>query len=318
MRKKPKFPGDPNCPHCEGKGVIMVSEEAALRYDDKGEARRKVPGIFTYEECTCVYYKRVIRNVERGWKGLYKAPRLPKDETSPLEDYWRDDLWVTATNETFKAHLRWLALRRPPSWNFDVVSDSDLMVSWLASAALKGVEILDPDAATVSMRRLTVVDLVEPPSLLVIRLGVKAARNQAMSEVFLEALSHRAHIGRPTWVFDQPDQPLDHTHKCWSSGVEGYLSDWPHFSLDKIMIQPTPHPARPNVRLPGSSSPAPTPSRGARPPRRLLSEGSGRAQAVEETLEERVRREAEEKEKAKYRAKRRRSSRKGGKKGGSR
>lgn len=289
----------------------MVSDEAAFRYDAEGNVQKTVPGIFTYEECTCVYYKRVIRNVERGWKGLYKAPRLPKGEVSPLEGYWRDDLWITATPETFKAHLRWLALRRPPSWHFDVVSDSDLMVSWLASAALKGMEILDPDAATVSMRRLTVVDLVEPPSLLVIRLGVKAARNVAMSEVFQEALSHRQHVGRPTWVFDQPDQPLDHTHRCWSSGVEGYMSDWPHMKLDKIMMAPTPAAGRPVVRMGGPSSPTPAPVRGPLPQRRLLSEGSGTAQAVEETLEDRIRREAEEKAKAKPRP--RGNSRKPGK-----
>jgi len=280
-------PGDPNCPHCHGEGVLLIRETPP----------------FAYEACECTYYRRVARNVERGWKGLFRAEKLPEGYESPLNEYWDDDLWVTGRFVDFRAHLRWLAVRRPPSWHFDVVSDGDLMVSWLASTALKGVDILDPDAATISMRRLTLVDLVEPPSLLVIHLGVKKARNVAMSEVLFEALAHRAHIGKPTWVFDQPGSPLDHTHICYSESVRDFLSYWDHVRLDtQITKEPPPRPGSSRSSFPDVQDVA-TSSAPAVMGRRTGLFGTGNTggtTSIDETLEEKVRKEADNGKKKTY------------------
>ena len=118
-----------------------------------------------------------------------------------------------------------------PDWDFKVVSDADLITSWLASVALKGADLLDPDAASISTRFITLVDLIDPPKFLVIRLGVKKARNVAMSEVLLEALTHRHHNGKVTWITDQPNDPLGETHRCWSPELSMYLRDWEQVSL---------------------------------------------------------------------------------------
>lgn len=214
-----KGPGDPNCAECGGSGVILQKLE--------------VPPV--YESCTCVYYKLVLRNTEKGWPGLTRAHKLPKGTTSPLETYWNRNLWVTASTPVFKAHLRWLAIRRPPTWFFRVKSDSDLATAWLASVALKGATILDPDAASVSLSHLTLVDLVEPPTLLVLHLGVKTASNKEMANVLLEALRHRAHIGKPTWVWDQWGEKsiTNPGHRCYSPEVEEYLGYWKHVKIGK-------------------------------------------------------------------------------------
>lgn len=214
-------PGNPECPFCGGDGVVLVEEEEKFG----AQSVRHPPA---YRRCKCVLHLDILSNVERGLPGLSKAPRV-KD--SSLLPFYNENLWVTAPKPWFTAHLRHVAIRQPPSWYFKVASDVDLITAWLASAALKGQEILDPDAANVSLAHLTLVDLVTPPTLLIIRLGVKVARNVAAPEVLLEALQYRAHLNLPTWLWDQPSYPLEEGHICYSAQVGDYLSDWKHQSV---------------------------------------------------------------------------------------
>ena len=172
-----------------------------------------------------------MRNVNRGWAGLTSAPKIPR---SPLMEHAGKNLYITATDATLRAHLRHVALRSGPYWYFRVVTDSDLMTAWLAPIALAGKEVLDPDAATVSTEKATLVDLVEPPELLVIRLGVKSARNSATPEVLLEALYHRSHIGKATWVVDQPSRRFDPSHLAFSEDGLHHIQQWPHAVLDEV------------------------------------------------------------------------------------
>jgi hypothetical protein len=151
-----------------------------------------------------------------------------------LSDHTGGDVYVTATDATLRAHLRHVGLRAGPYWGFKVATDSDLMTAWLSPIGLVGKEILDPDAATVSTEKATLVDLVDPPELLVIRLGVKSARNSAMGEVLLEALYHRAHVGKPTWVVDQPTRRFDPSHIAFSEDGLPHIQQWPRAVLDDV------------------------------------------------------------------------------------
>jgi hypothetical protein len=177
--------------------------------------------------CSCAIKKEILANAERGMRGLSQQPKVA---SSPLLGRENQNLWITASQEWFLPHLRHVAIRQPPNWNFAVTTDAGMMTAWLATAALQGTNILDPDvreeAASMSLTRLTLVDLVGPPGLLVIRLGVKIARNVAMPEVFLEAITIRSHLGLPTWVWDQPDNPLREGHMCWSAYGVSVIEDW--------------------------------------------------------------------------------------------
>jgi hypothetical protein len=173
----------------------------------------------------------ILGNVERGMRGLSKASPIKE---SPLSGREYEDLWITVPKYTFMAHLRHIAIRKPPSWGFKVVSDADLMTAWLATASLAGAEIFDADAVKTSLTHATLVDLVDPPELLIIRVGVKAARNEAMPEVLLEALTHREHTAQPTWLWDQPHHPLDGVeHLSYSSQVAEHLAEWPRLRLSE-------------------------------------------------------------------------------------
>ena len=177
-----------------------------------------------YTRCECVLRKDILANVERGFKGLSKALVIEK---SPLLGKHGTNLRIT-TGHTFFSHLRHVAVRQPATWMFKVISDAEMVTAWLATAGLGGGEILDPDAYTVSTKYMTIPDLVSPPDLVVIRMGVKVARNVAASEVLAEAINTRFHEGKPTWVWDEPAHPLDVGHLFWSDIVGRILSGWEH------------------------------------------------------------------------------------------
>jgi hypothetical protein len=174
----------------------------------------------SFRRCVCVLHDDIVQNVERGMKGLSDA-RTVKE--SPLYGKHDQNLVITASSKWVRRHLRYVAVRRPPTWFFKVVSDADLVTAWLSSTAIKGIDIFDADAFAVSTEYLSIPDLVVPPDLLVIRMGIKAARNSASPEVLAETLNIRRHKDLPTWIWDDPSHPLGPGHMFWSDGVEGAL-----------------------------------------------------------------------------------------------
>jgi len=226
-----------------------------------------------YRRCKCVLHIDILANVDRGMPGLSKAVRV---KSSSLSGGEAANMWITAPKPWFMSHLRHVAIRQPPTWYFKVASDVDLITAWLASAALKGHEILDPDAANVSLTHFTLVDLVTPPTLLIIRLGVKVARNVAAPEVLLEALQHRSALNLPTWLWDQPTYPLEEGHICYSAQIADYLSDWKHVQVKSTSPRAIPTGTGGFVDLDIST---PTP-----PTRATLSNGmGGKAKPVKKT-----------------------------------
>ena len=214
----PDGDGVPNCLVCKGRGVTPIPPRPGML----------IPGTMP---CVCVMQRDILANVERGWRGLSKADKVP---ISPLLEREGKSLWITSSNRLFKAHLRHVAVRNGPKWGFVVVSDADLMDAWLSRVDDR--DIYDGDIEQMRRQPVTsrygaLVDMVEPPELLVIVTGVKAARNSAMHEVLLEALRHREHINKPTWVVDQPDSPLKSGHISYSPQVGEFLSYLLHVKL---------------------------------------------------------------------------------------
>lgn len=211
--------GKEGCQRCRGKGVVKVKSPA---------------GVPMVQRCPCARKKDLLYNMERGWPNLVRANKVKE---SPLDDYVKDTLWVRVSVSTFRAYLRRTAINMGPRWRFKVVTDVDLMNSWLSNLKAKGMSIYDFDVAQAqrlpSQQFPSLVDLVQPPALLIILAGVKVGRNSAMPEVFAESLKIRQHMRLPTWVVDQPHRPLSEGHLCWSQDVDDYMSfEWEHYYLD--------------------------------------------------------------------------------------
>lgn len=221
MKDYPEGDGLPGCQFCHGRGVVSVPPE---------RRPQRIIGDVT-EICACVMIRDVVMNMERGWKGLTKAP--PLGSHSLLKEFIDQSVWVTASTLVFRQHLKHIAGRMGPRWDFVVVSDADLMDAWLSY----GIDVYDADVdakrrSKVKDKYAALVDLVEPPDLLIIHLGVKAARNSAMPEVLLEAVKHREHIDRPTWVVDQPNYPLADGHISFNQQVHDFMATWKHVVVE--------------------------------------------------------------------------------------
>lgn len=227
IKDYPSGDGLPGCLKCQGRGVIP----AAPRPGSVIVGGRTTP-------CGCVTERDIIMNVERGWKGLSKASPIP---SSPLIGIGKVSLLITATHKVFREHLRHVAVRQGPKWLFSVISDSDMMDSWLAR--IDDPDVIDADVSQARRQPVTskygaLVDLVEPPDLLIIVVGVKAARNSAMPEVMLEALQHRIHLNKVTWVVDQPEYRLTTGHISFSDYIGVLIGQWKHVEIGRLKETP--------------------------------------------------------------------------------
>lgn len=221
IKDYPVGDGRPNCPLCLGRGVV----EAPPKPGRIIVGGRTVP-------CGCILERDILCNVERGWHGLAQAAPIP---SSPLKGLENKNLRITAGHKAIREHLRHVAIRQGPKWAFNVVSDADLMNSWLTR--IDDVDIIDGDVEQLRRQPITskygsLVDMVEPPDLLILIMGVKAARNSAMPEVVLEALQHRAHKNKVTWIVDQPEYRLAGGHISYSALIVALIGKWRYIDLD--------------------------------------------------------------------------------------
>jgi len=226
LKDYPDGDGNPDCKDCLGRGVVPSKVKSAIYVGERTQP------------CMCVLARDILANVERGWRGLTQAPKI---ESTRLMGQHGKNLWITMPTSQFRSHLRHIAIRMGPRWNFNVVSDADLMDSWLAR--VDDDDVYDGDVhnmrqAPVTSKYGALVDLVEPPELLILITGVKAARNSAMPEVLLEALLHRNHINKPTWIIDNPDARLASGHISYDGHVGNFLRTWPHVNLTDKKAQP--------------------------------------------------------------------------------
>jgi hypothetical protein len=219
---------DPKCSRCRGRGFIYG--ESML---DGGHS------------CECTFEGMRLENMGRIWRALPIAKDIPGlRENAPLRQLVSREIWITAKIPVFQAHLKAVAFNQPIMWDCRVFSDKDLLTAWLNTARAQGHEIYDAEVRAARIGAMDIDELVESPGLVILVLGIKQAPNKETPNVLLEAIQVRRHLGKPTWVVDQPDQPVDQMHHlCYSETLEMWLSHWPHLEL-----------YGPNVKLVGGAT----------------------------------------------------------------
>lgn len=208
----PQGNGDADCPKCKGRGVVPVMVDLG--------GGKMWPGGGT-QNCDCMFKRDLIANVKRVWKVLMNVESA---EDSPLLAMTNQNLWITASNYDLRRHLRYVAFRMGTRWDARVIADATLVTAWLSSVK----DVFDADVLLErdgfnrerpSEHYFTLVDLAVPFDLLIIRLGVKAAKNREMPNVLAEAVNEREQQGKPTWIVDSPIKPLAPGHICYNDAV---------------------------------------------------------------------------------------------------
>lgn len=208
----PSGNGDADCPKCKGRGVVpvMIDAGGGLMWPGGGT-----------QNCDCMFKRDLLANVQRVWKVLLNVESA---EESPLLGMTTQSLWITASNYDLRRHLRYVAFRMGTNWDARVVADATLVTAWLSSKK----EVFDADVLIErdgfererpSEHYFTLVDLAVPFDLLIIRLGVKAAKNRETPNVLAEAINERELQGKPTWIVDSPIKPLGPGHICYNESI---------------------------------------------------------------------------------------------------
>lgn len=212
---------DPNCPKCKGAGFIYPKSLLVL------------PGEKGGRHCDCMLDALRLQNMDRVWQGLSKAREIPDlRDNPPLRKLVDRNLWITAPDVIFQAHLKAVAFRMTDMWDAKVLGDNELPASWLGTARASGAKIFDVEVDKSTSKYLTIEDAVVPPGLCIIKLGVKHTPNKESANTLLEAIGIRQHMGKPTWIVDQPDRRIDMEHHTFYSQIlEGWLRHWGHVEL---------------------------------------------------------------------------------------
>jgi hypothetical protein len=199
--------------------------------------------------CECKVQKALDAQAEKAWTHLSLVP--PKKK-SPLIGKCEENLIIASDKSALQLHLRSaLNAYRQPNKFVKVVGDHTLMSAWLGSMHLQGRDVIDPDFQR-DLKVYSLEDLAESPSLLIVRLGTKMARNAAMPEVLVETIEMRQHLNKPTWIIDSLDRPLGEGHVAWSRSVEESLEGWEKIRLD--VNSPTGLPRKSEVSTPPKST----------------------------------------------------------------
>ena len=201
---------------------------------------------FLYEEslldggryCECKLLTLKIYNMDLVWRSLSRstaAPGKPK-----LTKYISQNLWISSPMELFRSHLKALCYLMPSSWDARVRSDADILDSWFGTAKAQGVKIFDLEVSDSKVKAIDIADLIGPPSLVILVLGVKRLPNKETPNAVLEAISYRQHDDVPTWIVDQPENPILSTnHNAYSESLEEILQGWQHINLsDRAKVVP--------------------------------------------------------------------------------
>lgn len=218
----PEGNGDKDCPKCKGRGVVPMELDGW-------------PGGGT-QNCDCVFKRDLLINVKRVWKVILSVESVPD---SPLLALTKKNVWLTASNIPLRRHLRFVAFRMGTRWDARVIADATLITAWLSTAKdVRDADVRHPSGEAQefdgppSDQFQTLIDLVAPFDLLIIRLGIKAAANKEMANVLAEALNERDMLGKPTWIVDSPARPLGPGHKCYSEDVLAILEDF-----ERVVLQ---------------------------------------------------------------------------------
>jgi hypothetical protein len=224
---------DPDCPICGGAGFVYP----VCLFTRPGEKGGRF--------CNCAMDSLRLVNMDRVWPSLASSREYPRlREDPPLRHFVKRDLWVTAQVEVFRAHLKALAYTKPTLWDCRVYPDAELITSWLGTAKAEGIKIYDLDAERSTLEAIDLRDLVEPPELVILLLGVKQLPNKESPNSLLEAIGFRQHAGKPTWLVDQPDHRIDHAHhRFYSETLEMWLAHWIHVQLNGRVLRKAGGPA---------------------------------------------------------------------------
>lgn len=205
------------CPQCKGHGFIYGSSM-----------------LLGGTSCPCRETFLRSRKLDTIWESLSRVD-AGSGKTLPAS-LAKSCCRITSTRAVFQQHLKRFVLTQPEFWSCKVRTDAELLDAWLATAKAQGAKIFDLDVSESEILAIDIPSLVMPPDLCILWMGVKNLPNKEAPNSLMEAISYRSHVGKPTWIIDQPTKKLDGTHLYYSREFDALSEAWPHLTLTKTGV----------------------------------------------------------------------------------
>ena len=209
-----RSPGNPACSRCRGVGDVQIE------------------GVWVH--CVCVARLSKVQRVRACWPpDVLRAAGRNEVRQSALDGRLRENLRIRAERGVLVSHLARAVVASGRIELVRIASDADLVDAWLANVG----DLRDGEAAghrgEQEARYRNVSDLVAPPKLLVLYVGVRAARLADLPDLILEAIQVRQQRGLATWVVDTVDRPLAEGRcPAWREDLAAMLAGWPTVRLN--------------------------------------------------------------------------------------
>lgn len=195
-------------------------------------------------ECMCAFIKRMASSMP----SYIRRADLKKDHLSlSLLKNIRKHVLVIASWQDMKAVIK-AAIISNPNYFIKITSDREIRDVYVGSKskAARG----DEDGAIYN----SLEDLMDPPSLMIVRLNELSYKNKAAPGALEEAISYRVDRDKPTWLYSDVDKPFTVGSHAYSdsvadlikssfpiSRVERILTNVAHFEDDDLLPQPIQH-----------------------------------------------------------------------------
>lgn len=209
-----RSPGNPACSRCRGVGDVQIE------------------GVWVH--CVCVARLSKVQRVRACWPpDVLRAAGRNEVRQSALDGRLGENLRIRAERSVLVSHLARAVVAAGRIELVRIASDADLVDAWLANVG----GIRDDEAAghrgEQEARYRNVSDLVAPPKLLVLYVGVRAARLADLPDLILEAIQVRQQRGLATWVVDTVDRPMGEGRcPAWREDLAAQLAGWPTVRLN--------------------------------------------------------------------------------------
>ena len=209
-----RSPGNPACSRCRGVGDVQIE------------------GVWVH--CVCVARLSKVQRVRACWPpDVLRAAGRNEVRQSALDGRLRENLRIRAERGVLVSHLARAVVASGRIELVRIASDADLVDAWLANVG----DLRDGEAVghrgEQEARYRNVSDLVAPPKLLVLYVGVRAARLADLPDLILEAIQVRQQRGLATWVVDTVDRPLAEGRcPAWREDLAAMLAGWPTVRLN--------------------------------------------------------------------------------------
>lgn len=211
------------CPKCNGKHWKYETSEDS-------EVPIPVPCVCLKSHMWAGYLGHDLFNVQAVESHLYN-PVIDPETRDISGDMTEDNLFIKGLWSEVTRHLKFVLYskrKQHQNFTFRIVDDSMLLEVWLGkhSYTSRSKQTRDTDVTYNSLR-----DLLEDPSLMIIKLGVMSTPNRAAPRVLMEALAIRHQLNKPVWLVEGWN-PFGGNHLCYSPEVDNFIDE--HYDVEDL------------------------------------------------------------------------------------